>query len=183
MEQNCSSTVFRDPDGEQCDSLLDWKMKTCFYPLHGTLANDRTLRSSKELNSCQVSGLEAENLQAPFPGILKARAEALCCRAYPTVAKVEDAADSRRQGCSRSRLLQTLDNVGDAVLSAFLEGKQHGVFWILLDFTAGDIQDARQKHRKTLAFLSFHTFWRGVYATVGLTLRRGMSRWPTEITF
>ena len=82
MEQNCSSTVFRDPDGEQCDSLLDWKMKTCFYPLHGTLANDRTLRSSKELNSCQVSGLEPENLQAPFPGILKARAEALCCRAY-----------------------------------------------------------------------------------------------------
>ena len=85
----------------------------------------------------------------------------------PTVAKVEDAADSRRQGCSRSRLLQTLDNVGDAVLSAFLEGKQHGVFWILLDFTAGDIQDARQKHRKTLAFLSSHTFWRVVYATVG----------------
>ena len=60
---------------------------------------------------------------------------------YPNVAKVEDAADLRRQGCSRSHLLQALDNVEDAVSSAFLKGKQHAVFWISLDSTAGDIQD------------------------------------------
>jgi hypothetical protein len=55
----------------------------------------------------------------------------------------------------------------DAVSSAFPKGKQHAVFWISLDFTAGDIQDARQKRWKTLVFLSFHTFRRVVYATVG----------------
>jgi len=57
-------------------------MKTCFYPPHGALADDRTLRSSKELNSYQVSNLEPENLEAPFSGILVARLEAVCCRAY-----------------------------------------------------------------------------------------------------
>ena len=60
---------------------------------------------------------------------------------HPNVAKVEDAADLRRQGCSRSHLLQALDNAKDAVSSAFPKGKQHGVFWISLDSTAGDIQD------------------------------------------
>ena len=59
----------------------------------------------------------------------------------PHVAKVEDAADSRRQGCSRRKLLQILDNTEDAVSSAFPKGKQHDVFWVSLDFTAGDIQD------------------------------------------
>jgi predicted nucleic acid-binding protein len=38
----------------------------------------------------------------------------------PNVAKVEGAADPRRQGCSCSNLPQTLDNAGDAVPSAFL---------------------------------------------------------------
>jgi hypothetical protein len=59
----------------------------------------------------------------------------------PNVAKVEDAADLRRQGCSRSNLLQTLDNAEDAVSSAFPKGKKHGFFWVSLDLTAGDIQD------------------------------------------
>jgi len=44
----------------------------------------------------------------------------------PNVAKVEDAPDPRRQGWSRSKLLRTLDNKGDGVLSAFPEGKQYG---------------------------------------------------------
>jgi hypothetical protein len=35
------------------------------------------------------------------------------------VAKVEGAADPRRQGCSCSNLPQALDNAGDAVPSAF----------------------------------------------------------------
>ena len=49
----------------------------------------------------------------------------------PNVAKVEDTAGPRHQDCSCSRLPQRFDNVGDAVSSAFLEGKQHskkGVF-------------------------------------------------------
>ncbi len=37
----------------------------------------------------------------------------------PNVAKVESAADPRRQGCSCSNLPQGLDNAGDAVPSAF----------------------------------------------------------------
>jgi len=41
------------------------------------------------------------------------------------VAKVEDTAGPRHQGCSCSRLPQGLDNEGDAVSSAFLKGKQH----------------------------------------------------------
>ncbi len=85
----------------------------------------------------------------------------------PKVAKVEDAADSRRRGCSRSSLLQTLGNAEDAVSSAFPEGKQHGVFWVSLDVTAGDIQSGGEKWRRALLFLSFHTFRRVVYATVG----------------
>ncbi len=60
---------------------------------------------------------------------------------YPNVAKVEDAADSRRQGCSRSKLLQALDNAEDAVSSAFPKGKQHDIFWVSLDLTVDDIQD------------------------------------------
>jgi len=36
-----------------------------------------------------------------------------------TLAKVEGAADPRRQGCSCSNLPQALDNAGDAVPSAF----------------------------------------------------------------
>jgi hypothetical protein len=47
---------------------------------------------------------------------------------YPNVAKVEDAADLRRQGCSRSNLLQTFDNAEDALSSAFPKGKQQVVF-------------------------------------------------------
>ena len=85
----------------------------------------------------------------------------------PSAAKVEDAADSRRRGCSRSNLLQTLDNAEDAVSSAFPEGKQHDVFWVSLDLTAGGIHHKRQKRLRTLLFLSFHTFRRIVYATVG----------------
>jgi len=46
---------------------------------------------------------------------------------YPIAAKVEDAAGPRHQGCSCSRLPQSLDNAGDAVSSAFPKGKQHGV--------------------------------------------------------
>ena len=88
-------------------------------------------------------------------------------RVSPNAAKVEDAADSRRQGYSRSRLLQTLDNAEDAVSSAFPKGKQQVVFRVSLDFTVGDIQDALQKRRMILVSLSFHTFWRVVYATVG----------------
>jgi hypothetical protein len=38
---------------------------------------------------------------------------------YLNIAKVEDASDPRRQGCSRSHLLRTLDNKGDGVSSAF----------------------------------------------------------------
>ena len=86
---------------------------------------------------------------------------------HPNVAKVEDAADSRRQGCSRSSLLQTLGNAEDAVSSAFPEGKQHGVFWVSLDVTVGDIQSEYQKWHRALLFLSFHPFRRVVYATVG----------------
>jgi len=41
----------------------------------------------------------------------------------PNIAKVEDAADSRRQGHSCSHLPQALDNAGDAVASAFPKGK------------------------------------------------------------
>ena len=37
----------------------------------------------------------------------------------PNVAKVEGAADPRRQGCSCSNLPQALDNAGDAVPSTF----------------------------------------------------------------
>ena len=37
----------------------------------------------------------------------------------PNVARVEGAADPRRQGCSCSNLPQPLDNAGDAVSSAF----------------------------------------------------------------
>jgi hypothetical protein len=44
----------------------------------------------------------------------------------PIIAKVEDAAGPKHQGCSCSRLPQSLDNAGDAVSSAFPEGKQHG---------------------------------------------------------
>ena len=47
---------------------------------------------------------------------------------YPIVAKVEDAADPRRQGRSRSELLRTLGNKGDAVSSAFPKGKKHDKF-------------------------------------------------------
>ena len=43
----------------------------------------------------------------------------------PNIAKVEDAADSRRQGHSCSHLPQALDNAGDAVSSAFPKGKKH----------------------------------------------------------
>jgi len=49
-------------------------------------------------------------------------------RIIPNVAKVEGAADSRRQGWSRSTLLRTLDNKGDAAPSAIPSGKQHGDF-------------------------------------------------------
>jgi len=38
---------------------------------------------------------------------------------YPNIAKVEGAADPRRQWCSCSNLPQALDNAGDAVPSAF----------------------------------------------------------------
>jgi len=62
-------------------------------------------------------------------------------RLNPNVAEVEDATDFRRQGCSRSNLLQTFDNEEDVVSSAFPQGKQHGVFPVSLDLTAGDIQD------------------------------------------
>ena len=41
----------------------------------------------------------------------------------PNVAKVEGAADPRRQRCSCSNLPQSLDNAGDAVPSAFPKGK------------------------------------------------------------
>ena len=88
----------------------------------------------------------------------------------PRFAKVEDAADSRRRGYSRSSLLQTLGNTEDAVSSAFPKGKQLDVFWVSLDVTAGDIQSECQKWRRALLFLSFHTFRRVVYATVGFTL-------------
>jgi len=57
-------------------------------------------------------------------------------RVNPIVAKVEDAAgppaagstlrSDKHQGCSCSRLPQSLDNAGDAVSSAFPKGKQHG---------------------------------------------------------
>ena len=63
---------------------------------------------------------------------------ATICSIDPNDAKVEDATDSRRRGCSRRNLLQTLDNAEDVVSSAFpachaevlrrREGKQHGVF-------------------------------------------------------
>jgi len=43
----------------------------------------------------------------------------------PNVAKVEETAGPRHQGRNCSCLPQGLDNVGDAVSSAFLEGKQH----------------------------------------------------------
>ena len=46
----------------------------------------------------------------------------------PSAAKAENAPDSRRQGCNRSNLLQTLDNSENEVSSAFPKGKQHGVF-------------------------------------------------------
>jgi len=51
------------------------------------------------------------------------------------VAKVEDAAGPRHQGCSCSRLPQSLDNAGDAVSSAFPEGKQYGEKNLSLEIT------------------------------------------------
>ena len=42
--------------------------------------------------------------------------------------KAEDAPDSRHQGRSRSRLLRALDNEEGGVSSAFLKGKQNGIF-------------------------------------------------------
>jgi len=39
-----------------------------------------------------------------------------------------DAPYSRHQGRSRSRLLRALDNEEDRVSSAFLKGKQNGIF-------------------------------------------------------
>jgi len=47
-------------------------------------------------------------------------------------AKVEDAPNSRHHGRSRSRLLRALDNEEDGVSSAFLKGKQNGIFFINL---------------------------------------------------
>ena len=44
-------------------------------------------------------------------------------RIHPNVAKVEGAADPRRQGYSCSNLPQALDNAGNAVPSAFPQGK------------------------------------------------------------
>ena len=38
-------------------------------------------------------------------------------------------ADLRHQGRSRSRLLRALDNEEDGVSSAFLKGKQNGIFY------------------------------------------------------
>ena len=46
---------------------------------------------------------------------------------YPNVGKVEDTPYTRRQGRSRSNLLQVLDNAVDGVLSAFLKGKQNNL--------------------------------------------------------
>jgi len=45
---------------------------------------------------------------------------------HPNVAKVEDAADARRQGFGCSRLRRILDNAAGAVSSAFPKGKQKG---------------------------------------------------------
>ena len=44
---------------------------------------------------------------------------------YLNLAKVEDAPGPRLQGWSRNKLLQTLDNAGDGVSSAFPKGKQN----------------------------------------------------------
>jgi hypothetical protein len=44
----------------------------------------------------------------------------------PDVAKVEDAADGRRQGFGCSHLRRILDNAADAVSSALSKGKQQG---------------------------------------------------------
>ena len=57
----------------------------------------------------------------------------------PNVAKVEGAADPRRQGRSCSELLQALDNAGDAVSSAFPKGKQTGDFSLFIDTTDGHV--------------------------------------------
>jgi hypothetical protein len=57
----------------------------------------------------------------------------------PIVAKVEDAAGPRHQGCSCSRLPQSLDNAGDAVSSDFPEGKQHGEKTLSLEITGSYI--------------------------------------------
>jgi hypothetical protein len=55
----------------------------------------------------------------------------------PDVAKVEDTAGPRHQGHSCSRLPQGLDNAGDAMLSAFLKGKQHRKMGFSLEATNG----------------------------------------------
>jgi hypothetical protein len=60
-------------------------------------------------------------------------------RLNPNVAKVEGAADLRRQGRSCSELPQALDNAGDAVSSAFPKGKQTGDFSLFVDTTDGHV--------------------------------------------
>ena len=49
-------------------------------------------------------------------------------------------------------------------------GEQHGVFWVSVGFSGGDVKDPLEQRRKTLAFLFFPTFQRVVYATVGGSL-------------
>jgi hypothetical protein len=72
-------------------------------------------------------------------------------RDYPNVAKVEDAVPMK-SGYHR------LSRLATPKLQRRREGKQHGVFLVWLDFTAGDIQNASQKHRKTLLFLAILAF-------------------------
>ena len=55
----------------------------------------------------------------------------------PDVAKVEDTSGPRHQGHGCSRLPQGLENLGDAVSSAFLKGKRHRKKVFSLEATNG----------------------------------------------
>jgi len=57
------------------------------------------------------------------------------------------------QGCSCSVLPQTLGNEGDAVCSAFPQGKKMTILILILDFTIGLFKNAEPIISEPLLFL------------------------------
>ena len=85
----------------------------------------------------------------------------------PDVAKVEDAADGRRQGFGCSRLRLILDNTADAVSSAFPKGKQnekHSQNHIL---SIEDIFNFRKHNKNDYYFKILPLFVHFVYVLLG----------------